>query len=153
MYPKQHLFGGLFLSLVLLIIFPQIGLIGFLIIALSNVLVDTDHYIYYIFKKKDFNLKKAYHWFIERRKIVDSLSKEERKKYKRDILIFHGFEFLLLILFFYLTIDKVFFWVFLGTTIHMASDFIEGIYHKNPIFFKFSQLYNYIKNRNKKELE
>ncbi len=58
MLPKHHVVLGFVISLTVFIIFPSIGLISFLIIWASSVLIDFDHYLYYVFKKKDFSLKR-----------------------------------------------------------------------------------------------
>ncbi|GAH03477.1 unnamed protein product [marine sediment metagenome] len=151
MYPKQHLFLGIIFSLIILLIFPQIGLPGFLIIILSSVLIDVDHYIYYVYNKKDWSLKNAYNWHIERGK-KERLLKKERLKYKEIILIFHGIEYLSLLIILSI-IHKFFLWILIGTIIHMVFDFIEDLNHKNPLYFKLSQIYNFITNKNKKELK
>ena len=52
MLPKYHIIFGFLFSLILFIFFPFIGLGGFLIIFASSVLIDVDHYAYYLFKNK-----------------------------------------------------------------------------------------------------
>ena len=66
MYPTQHLLLGIIFSLVLLFLFPQIGFLGASIIILSTVLIDVDHYVYYVYKKKDLSLKNSYNWIIKK---------------------------------------------------------------------------------------
>ena len=55
MLPKWHLFLGFFFALTLFLVFPEIEIAGFLIIFFSTFLMDIDHYIYYVFKKRDFS--------------------------------------------------------------------------------------------------
>ena len=151
MYPKQHLFFGALFSLILLFFFPQIGFLGFITIILSTFLIDADHYIYYVFKKDNLNIKKAYFWFIKRTKKRKKLSKKERRKYKEDILIFHGIEFLVLLIFL-LFLNRIFLFVFIGVLFHFFLDFVDAIYNKKVFYFRFSQVYNYITNEDKVEL-
>ena len=152
MYPKQHLiFGGL-LSIVLLIFFPQVGLIEVFLIILSNSLVDVDHYIYYVYKKKDWSLKNAHNWFTKRNQKFEKLSKKENQRYKRILLIFHGIEFWI-ILFFISLIFLPFYWILFGVMIHIVFDFSELLSNGISISGKISQVYTFIKNRNKKEFK
>lgn len=151
MHPLKHVFLGTIFSLILLFLFPQIGFIGFFIIILSTILIDIDHYLYYICKKKDWNLNNAYNWFIERKKRLNQLSKKERQKYKKDILIFHGIEFLILVILL-LFIHRYFFFVFIGVLFHMLLDLISLIYFNEPIYAKISWIYNWKRNKNKESL-
>ncbi|MDP2673070.1 MAG: hypothetical protein Q8O84_04625, partial [Nanoarchaeota archaeon] len=60
MLPKYHVLFGFLFSLILFLIFPFIGLSGFLIIFISSVLIDIDHYLFYVFKNRIFSINKAY---------------------------------------------------------------------------------------------
>ncbi len=151
MLPKYHLILGFILSSIIFIVFSTIGLIGFLIIWASSFLIDFDHYLYYVFKRKNFSLAKARIWFFKYGEKLARIEREERKKYKVEILIFHGIEFivLLVLLCFF---NSFFFYILIGILIHLSLDFIVTIYY-NYLNIKFSQIYNYIKNRNRKELK
>ena len=92
MLPRIHIILGLFFSIIILYIFPQIGVFGAAIILLSSFLIDVDHYIFYVILKKDLSLKKAYNWHILKGIKMRELSKKERNKHKNEILILHGFE-------------------------------------------------------------
>ncbi len=151
MLPKYHLLLGFILSSIIFAIFLNIGLTGFLIIWASSFLIDFDHYLYYVFKKKDFSLKRARIWFFKLGEKINSLKKEERKKYKEGILIFHGIEFIILLIFLGF-FSSFFFYILLGVLIHLSLDLIHSI-SQGYLNTKFSQIYNYIKNRNKKVLE
>ena len=80
MYTKHHVFLGVIFSFILFLIFPKIGLIGFSLIILSTIFIDVDHYVYYIYKKKDWSLRNAYNWFIKAEKIFFSLPRSKRNK-------------------------------------------------------------------------
>ncbi len=150
MLPKSHILFGFLFSIILFFIFPQINHTAFLIIFLASFLIDVDHYLYFVFKKRKLSLKKAYNWFIERRKKWQSLSKEDVKKYKQTIILFHGIEFILI--FFFLSFSHIlFFWALIGILFHFILDFYELIKEDFPLYVKMSQIYVYITNKNKKE--
>ncbi len=149
MLPKYHVVIGFLASLIIHLIF-QITFIQFLVIFLSSVLIDADHYFLYILRKKDFSLRKAINYFKERRKKWLSMKPEKRKNYKRAIFIFHGFEFWILLIIIANYINLIWF-VLLGIFIHMFLDYIDIIYIKDSLYTKFSQLYVYHTNKRKKE--
>ena len=152
MFPKAHLMFGLFLSLILLLFFPGISFLGVSLIFLSSFFIDVDHYLYYVYKERDWSLKRAYRWFIKRREEYHKLPRKEVGKYKQIILIFHGIECWGLILIISLFFNPVFF-LFFGIMFHLLFDFAESIYYKIPISDKFSQIYVFMMNKNKKELK
>ena len=151
MLPKQHIIIGFIVSLLLFICFPEITLLYTIIIFLSSVLIDFDHYLYYVIKKKDMHLGRAYKWWLGRRVAYTHMSKVERDSYKKVLMIFHGIEFwiILLLLVF---INKIFLFVLIGISIHMILDFIDLFIRKDSFYIKISQIYTHLKNRNKKEL-
>lgn len=148
---KHHLTLGLFLSLILLLLFPGLGF-GVLLIFLSSFLIDVDHYLYYVYNKRDWNLKRAYKWFIKRREAFYKLPREEVGKYKQIILVFHGIECWALIFLLSLVFNPVFL-IFFGIMFHLLLDFTESLYYGISISDKFSQIYVFIMNKNKKELK
>lgn len=148
MKPIYHFIIGILSSVVLFILFKEIGITELFIIFSASFFIDVDHYLYYVFKKKDLSLKNAYNWYLERKEELVR-PRKNKVEYKRIIYIFHGVEFLLLLLIISL-FYPIFFWVILGMAIHMFSDVLY--YYKGEIpYFKISQIYVYIKNRNKKE--
>lgn len=150
MLPKYHILVGFITSIFLFLIFP-ITILEASIIFLSSFLIDFDHYLFYIYKNRDFNLKNSFNNFIKRGKKYRKLSKEQRNKIKQPIFLFHGIEFwsLLLILSF---IHKIFLFILTGIFIHMTLDYIDLYYRKEPFYKKTSQILVYIRNKNKKEL-
>jgi hypothetical protein len=118
------------------------------IIFLSSVLIDFDHYLYYIFEKKKFSLKSAYHWYLIERERFHRLSREEKKKHRYFIFIFHGLE-VLIILFFLSNYCYVLFFVLIGFTIHLAEDLTIASkfkYLKRKLFLSYA-IYLHIKNK------
>jgi len=147
MLPKYHILIGAIVSFILWFISPNFFTpVNSLIIFLSSVFIDVDHYLYYVYKKKDWSLKRAYRWFVDGRKIWFNLSKKERKNYKIAIMIFHGVE-LWIFLLMMIKIHIIFFFIFIGVVTHMALDFIELYNIEKPLYSKTSQIYLYFKNK------
>jgi len=147
--PKFHIVVGAVASILIYFLFP-VTLLQTLIIFLSSFLIDADHYFYYIFKKKDINFFRARNWFMKKRNLWRKMPKEEKRKYKLSIIIFHGIEFLIIILIlaqFY----NIFYFMLVGIIIHLVLDWIEMIYIHHPLYHKLSQIYTLIKNKNKKD--
>jgi len=147
MLPRQHAAIGAIASLLLYLLTP-ITITQTIIIFLASVLLDFDHYLYFIITKKDFSLTKAYNWFVRKKKKWLALPKDQKPKYKKTIFLFHGIEFFII-----LTILTYFFppviFILLGFLIHMIVDFIDILIIKEPFYIKFSQLYLYFQNKNK----
>jgi len=125
MFPRHHILLGLSFSLILLILFPKIGFFGFLLIFLSSILIDVDHYIYYVCKKKDFNFINSYKWFVKAGKKIRSFPREKRKNYYVGFLFLHGIETLIL-LFFLSLIWNLLFFVLIGAAFHLFLDVIHS---------------------------
>lgn len=120
MLPKYHLLINLIIS-IFLFYFAIINLAYVIIFFLASVLIDVDHYIYYILEKRKFSLNKAYKWFILKKSYLHKLSKQERKKHHNIFFLFHGIEILILLFIISKTYYFVFF-VFLGFVVHLAED-------------------------------
>ncbi|MBU1204474.1 MAG: hypothetical protein KKE93_01035 [Nanoarchaeota archaeon] len=108
---QYHFLVGLIVSFLL---YPVYG-INVLIIFFVNLLVDVDHYIFYIFKFKSFNMIKAHNYFFN----------EERP----FLLFFHTVEFLLVLLFFSFYFKLAFF-ALIGVVIHLLLDTYEELREK-----------------------
>ena len=134
MLPLRHLVFGILFGLILFAIFPQIGLTGFLLIVSSNVLIDIDHYLYYVYRKKDLNLKKAYSWYIDNGKKYWTLSKKQQKNVYFGICFLHGIEaMIILFLFFFYFKSPFYLFILTGFVFHQLLDLIEIIHDKvNP---------------------
>ncbi len=149
MLPKYHIIFGFLLSFLVFALFPSIGVVSFFIIWISSFLIDFDHYLYYVFKEKDLSLRRARVWFFEYGEKAGHIKKEERKEYKVGILIFHGIEFLVLVVLLCF-VNSFFFYVLIGILIHLSLDLITSIYYDYSQE-KVSQIYNLIKNKKRKE--
>lgn len=83
MLPKHHFLLGLVFVIVLVLFFDITYFQAFIILA-SSILIDADHYLFYINKKKDYSLIKAYYWF-----------KNLPKDHKPILQLFHTIEFMI----------------------------------------------------------
>jgi hypothetical protein len=123
MYPRIHVIAGLIFSLLIVLFFPQVGLLA-LVLFFSSFLIDFDHYMYYVFVKKDWNMKNALCWFGEVDKASKKISKKERKKFYSGIYFLHGIEaIILLICLSYFS--EIFLFILLGFVFHQLLDLIE----------------------------
>ncbi len=150
MLVKYHIFFGFILSLLIFLLFPQIGWFYAVIIFLSSFLIDFDHYLWYVYKKKDWSLYHAIRFFHEKRALFLKMKLKERTKYKHVIMIFHGIEcWTLLVLLIF--VHKIFLFVLIGIGIHMILDFMDLYLNSRDFYIKISAIYTYYKNK-KKEL-
>ena len=143
MLPSQHIFFGGFFSLLIFLIFPWIGITGFLIIFFSSFLIDGDHYIYYIFKKKDFNFFKAHKWYVQNEDFFWGLSRKERSRYYGGFFFLHGIEWLILF-FLFAFFYYPFIFLFGGIGFHLLLDIIDEPRYWNRID-KVSIFYDFFK--------
>ncbi len=142
MLPKTHAILGLIFSAALFLIFPQIGIFGFLIILLSSVFIDVDHYLFYIFTKKDWSLKNANKWFKDKIAKARKLPREKRRKNPRHIpCLLHGIEAIIILSilsFFHI----FFFYILIGFLFHELLDLIQIVIIGFPINHLCSQTLN-----------
>jgi hypothetical protein len=127
MLPNKHIFFGTIFSVALFLIFPKISVIGLFTLFISSFMIDIDHYIYYIFRKKNLNPIKAYHWYMENRKKFYSLSSEKRKSTYGGLYVLHGLGFLFILLFLGFFVYNLFLLVFVGFLFHEMFDWYEEI--------------------------
>jgi len=146
MLPKWHIFLGTLFAVALFLIFPKISLIGFLLIIASTVLMDIDHYVYYVFKKRDLSLSRAYNWFIQKRKKYLALSRKKRNEIYTEIHFLHGIEILIILLLLGLFVHKYFFYILIGFAFHLFLDIIHQRKIHNRLD-RISLIYDFIKLR------
>jgi hypothetical protein len=145
MLVKNHIIINLIVGVILLFVIEPIYV---LIVFLSSILIDFDHYIYYVFEKKRFSLKSAYKWYLIEREKFHKLSPKEKKKHKYFIFIFHGIE-CLAVLFLLSYYYSIIFFVFIGFLIHLIEDLIISIkfkYLERKLFLSYA-IYLHIKNK------
>ena len=128
MMPSDHMLYGFIAALIILFLFPEIGAYGLLIIFLSSVLIDADHYLYYVYKTRDFNLSNAVDFYLK----MKNEQKSSKKSAKEPLMIFHTAEFWLL-LFILSFFNEVFAYVLAGILIHVFLDIFHmrkhGVLH------------------------
>jgi hypothetical protein len=139
MRPNRHIVFGAIFTLVLFLILPRTNLFDYLIIFLSTFMIDLDHYIYYVFKERGLNPLKAYKWHMKNFKKFHTLSFEQKKRIYGGLYIFHGLEFLTLLLFFGIFLYKPLLLVFVGLMFHMFLDwYAELIFNERMIKLFFT---------------
>ena len=132
-------------TILTLILYPFLGpyTIGILV---GGYLIDFDHYLLTILKIKTFSIKKSYKFHYKR---------TEKKNYERDLLhIFHTTEFFIFMflasIFFYITQQKFFFYIFttifLGMLFHITLD-ITDMFKKNIFDARAISIILWIKRR------
>ena len=151
MLVKNHIAYGLVFSVILYAVFPKIGLIGMLIIFLSGILIDTDHYIYTVIKDRHWNLKKSIKYFKSARKKRSELPKSDKRKYYSAWCFIHGIESLIILFFLGRFIHYYFYFVLIGVGFHLILDLIEQIKVGGRID-KISLVYDYFKFRKLKRI-
>lgn len=118
MLPKSHIILGIIFSL-LLYFFMHVSIISALVVLLSSVLIDIDHYLWYVFRKKDLSLANSYRWY-----------KNLPFNHKPMFHFMHSVEFLILT-FLLSFIFPVFLFIFLGFIFHSIADILEFAYDGN----------------------
>jgi len=158
MLPKHHALFGIIFAGIIFLTFPKVGLLGLFIIWASSVLVDVDHYLFYVMTEKDLNLKNAYKSFDKQTSKFFKLPLEERRKIKEDALyIFHGVETLviLLVLFLFLPLPLSItpLLIFLGVLFHNILDLIYAIFVGYPLEKMGLQMINFLNYKKNKYVE
>ncbi len=110
MLPIVHIAFGILLSILL---YPHFGFYV-IIIFLSSFLIDVDHFLWYGFKYKNWNLKEIYKYYIDDEKFRDILN------------IFHTIEFLILLIVLALYF-RFFLFVLIGVGFHYVLDIIHMV--------------------------
>ena len=152
MYPHAHFMFGFIFAGILLAIMPSMGILGFLLIVLSTVLIDVDHYTYYVYKTKDWNIIRANKWFKRKGKKFLQIPFEARKNYYRANLILHGIEPLIICFLLGIFLNIYFFFITIGFMFHLSLDYIEQWPH-SPRNDKFSAIIDFLKFRKLKYIE
>jgi len=113
------MFYSFIFCLFFLVILQYGSISPYIIIFLSSILIDIDHYLLYAYRKKNLSLVKAWKWHI----FLHNNPREAQKQIP-FLHLFHTIEFLVLIFilsFFY----KVFLWIFIGFIFHTFLDILD----------------------------
>jgi len=147
MLPQEHFVYGFFFAALLLLIFSNtVGLIGFMIIVLSTVLIDFDHHMYHLYTKQEVSLANAYKFFRNSRKKFLALSKAKRAEYYSAWCMFHGVEALIIALLLTFFVSEYFGFVFIGMAFHLILDYNEQ-WRLSPRIDRISSAYDFLKFR------
>ena len=116
-----------------------------LIIFFSSVLIDGDHYFYYILRTKNFSLTKCYAWYKKHLEETLALPMNERKKIYRILhssrnRTYDGFFFSRI------SVSQFFMLIFIGFLLHFIVDIPHEYYIKRTLH-KISLIYSYIQFR------
>lgn len=148
MYVSKHISLGIIFCLFLLILFPEINTLNLVILFLSSVLIDVDHYLYFAFKNKSISLKNAYFWFIDFRAHLEKFKKKNKgKNIKAPFCIFHTIEFHVLILLLSLFFP-ILLYVLSGILFHSLVDIVDLVSRKSLYLREYS-LILFFKRRNR----
>lgn len=131
MLPKWHALFGILISFILYF-FTTITLFEVSLFFLASVLIDFDHYVWYVLRKRNWSLKKAYHYL-----------KDLPKDSKPVMMFIHTIEFHIftgLLIFFW----EGFLFILLGMIYHSVLDIIT-----NPLKREFSFIKYLISDKNK----
>lgn len=105
---QEHFIIGFIVSFTLYFFFGY----NVIILFLSNILLDIDHYLNYIIKFRSFNLIKSY-----------NNSKNENKT---TLCIFHTIEFIAIIYFLSIYFNFVYY-ILLGSLLHIMTDSLDHL--------------------------
>ena len=128
MRPWWHVLIGMVFTLVVWLVAPDVGFLNLGLIFLASFLIDFDHYIVAANRTKSFSLFRALHYFRvycerEKRDIAKGIKK------KGHFMVFHTFEFHIIVLLLGLFIWKGFLFVFIGMAFHSILDIIYMVYY------------------------
>ena len=144
MLPTTHIISGFIFSVILFLFFPQIGFIGLSIIFLSSFLIDVDHYLYYVYKKRDLSLRRSIKWYYLNIKKFKKMTQKQKDNIFMGICLFHGIEAVIVLLLLYL-ISPIFnflIFVIIGFIFHQILDAIElrtkGVGYSKVISFIYA---------------
>lgn len=149
MMPKWHILFGFLFSYVLVYFFNFTIFAG-LIVFSASIFIDLDHAWLYFLDTKDINPSKFWEYSCRKRAYWRSLSKEDRNSYKKPHFIFHGIEFIIILILLSF-LFSIFLWILIGFLFHLFLDYIVLIYEKEHLSIKTSQLWLWQRNKNKKK--
>lgn len=148
MLPQIHFLAELIASVVLFFGF-DVGVFGCFVFLMASVLIDVDHYLYYVYRKGDWSLRRAIGWFVVKRRLLEKLDKKERGEFYVGFCFLHGFESLILFCMFGYFIWDGFYFVALGFLLHLILDWVDQVSFMDR-FDRLSSVYDYFKYKDLK---
>jgi len=123
---KHIVISGIFVLLFSILV--NLPILISLVIFLSSVLIDFDHYLFFVWRKRDISLRNAYKYYIEAPK---------GKEGKPGMMIFHTAEFFIFVLFLSFA-NTLFLFVLMGMVIHIIIDIFGMILDEDQRIFSFT---------------
>ncbi len=152
MKPLKHLILGIILAAILFVILPEISLVQLGIIVVSSVLIDIDHYFYYIYKKGDKSLVRAYKWYTTSIRKTCKWSRKQKRDISFGFHFLHGIEILLLLYVLYFYFSPIFLYILIGVAFHLGIDLIDEIIECGRLD-KISIIYGLLKHKKLKFID
>jgi hypothetical protein len=121
MFPKEHIIYSTILCAALFPLFKWNVIIIFLV---SVILIDIDHYIWFVQKTKDYHIKSVWRYY-------QHLLQISKRKCEYVLHVFHTVEFWMLIILLAF-VSQFFVYVAIGISYHVLLDHIYCIQH-NPL--------------------
>lgn len=146
MLPHEHALLGIVLAGIIFLLFPSVGILGATIIFASSILIDADHYFYYVYKKKKINPFVAYKWFTHKKERRKKITKEQKQKLHFGVYTLHGIEILLILFTLGFFVSNIFYFILVGFTFHLVVDLSVEILKYND-FDKISVIYAFCRSR------
>ena len=143
MLPQYHFLLGLIVSLFLYFGFDA-GVLGCFVFLIATVGIDVDHYLYYVYRKRDWSLVNTVRWFMEKGRILKKMGKKESSKFYTGLCFLHGVEVLILFGILGYFFGNIFYFIVLGFGFHLMLDYIHQARNRNRVD-KFSIVYDYFK--------
>jgi len=145
MLPQYHFVYGLIVSLVMYFGF-DVGILGCLVFLIATVGIDVDHYLYYVYRKRDWSLRRAVGWFMGKRDVMMKMSRKRRSGFYGGFYFLHGLEILLAVFLVGYFVWDLFYFVALGFLFHLILDWIDQIL-KIDRFDKYFVVWDWFKFR------
>jgi hypothetical protein len=152
MLPQNHFLFGFLFSVILYLIFPEIEFLGLVVFLMATVLIDIDHYLYYVYKKRDWSLVGAVKWFLKKGKILKKMGRKKRGEFYTGFCFLHGVEALVLFGVLGYFVWDGFYFVSLGFGFHLILDYIHQIQVMDRVD-RLSAVYDYFKFGKLKSVE
>lgn len=128
MLPSKHIIFGAIFSILVWLFFPVMGWLGAMIIFLSSVLIDVDHYLYYVYKKREFDIKDSVRWYLSNTDLVKKMNKKQKANFYSGLYFLHGIEAIILLILLMLTFPNIFnftIFIIIGFLFHQVLDAIN----------------------------
>ena len=141
MLPKWHVLLGFLFSILFWILFPKINPLYILLVFLSSIFIDIDHYLNAVYKTGKTGIFHSFEYYKIHEKIADEEHKKGIRK-KSDFQFLHTAEIHLIFLLLGLFLWNGFLYIFIGMFFHSLCDIAfmtakEKLYAREFFFLNF----------------